>query len=112
MFASIEYLLCGLPVVTTRSIGGRDVFFDPAYVEWVEDDPEAVAQGVRNLIARAPEPEFIRARTLARMEEHRQRLRTFLKEVIPPFEAPWPPGSHGALDARDLRELGCELRQA
>lgn len=27
MYASAEYLLCGLPVVSTRSIGGRDVFF-------------------------------------------------------------------------------------
>ena len=28
MFASIEYLLCGLPIVTTPSIGGRHVFFE------------------------------------------------------------------------------------
>jgi hypothetical protein len=28
MYASCEYLLCGIPVVSTRSKGGRDVFFD------------------------------------------------------------------------------------
>lgn len=27
-FAAMEYLLCGLPVVTTPNIGGRDEFFD------------------------------------------------------------------------------------
>ena len=27
MFASIEYLLCGLPIVSTKSVGGRDIFF-------------------------------------------------------------------------------------
>ena len=28
-YASIQYLLAGLPVVSTKSKGGRDVFFDP-----------------------------------------------------------------------------------
>ncbi len=28
MFAAVEYLLCGLPVVSTPSQGGRDVWFD------------------------------------------------------------------------------------
>ena len=31
-FAATEYLLCGLPVVTTPSVGGREAFFDPDYV--------------------------------------------------------------------------------
>jgi glycosyltransferase involved in cell wall biosynthesis len=111
MFASIEYLLCGLPVVTTRSTGGRDAFFDPDYVETVDDDPEAVRQGVANLIARAPGAASIRACTLEKMEEHRQRLRDLLKDTVPQLEIPWPPGSHGPLTYRDLRELGKKLRQ-
>jgi glycosyltransferase involved in cell wall biosynthesis len=110
MFASIEYLLCGLPVVTSHNTGGRDAFFDPEYVEWVDDDPEAVRQGVANLIARAPDAAFIRAKTLAKMEEHRQRLRDLLKDTLPKIEIPWQPGTHGPLTFRNLREVGQRLR--
>jgi glycosyltransferase involved in cell wall biosynthesis len=112
MFASIEYLLCGLPVVTTRSLGGRDVFFDPEYVETVEDNPEAVHQGVLNLLARAPSAGFIRARTLQKMEEHRRRLRELLKDDVPQLEIPWPPGTHGPMTFRNLRLLGRTLHLA
>jgi len=111
MFASIEYLLCGLPVVTTRNTGGRDVFFDPEYVETVDDDPDAVNQGVQKLIARAPAASFIRARTLQKMEEHRQRLRDLLKDEVPQIEIPWPPGTHGPVTYRTLQALGRTLRR-
>jgi hypothetical protein len=112
MYASIEYLLCGLPVVTTRSRGGRDVFFEPEYVETVEDDPDSVNQGIVNLIARAPSASFIRSRTIQKMEEHRQRLRDLLRDDLPQLEIPWPPGTHGLLSYRNLRDLGRTLRQA
>ena len=112
MFASIEYLLCGLPVVTTRNMGGRDAFFEPGYVEWVEDDPDAVHQGLVKLLARAPAGADIRRRVLEKMEEHRQRLRDLLKDDLPEFEMPWEPGNIGPLSRRNLRELGRQLRRA
>jgi glycosyltransferase involved in cell wall biosynthesis len=28
-YASMEYMLAGLPIVSTPSIGGREVYFDP-----------------------------------------------------------------------------------
>lgn len=74
MFAAVEYLLSGLPVLSTPSIGGRDVLFDPAYVEIVPPDPDAVVVGLERLLARAPDPNEIRDRTLAKMREHRVRL--------------------------------------
>jgi hypothetical protein len=49
MRASMEYLLCGLPVVSTRSIGGRDRYFLGGYCRQVEDDADAVAGAVREL---------------------------------------------------------------
>ena len=105
MFGSIEYLLCGLPVVTTRNIGGRDVFFDPDYVEWVDDNPEAVREGMIRLLARAPAAHIIRERTLARMEEHRQRLRELLKDDVPDLQIPLKAGkSLGPFTPRHLRE--------
>ena len=74
MFASAQYLLAGLPVVTTRNRGGRDTFYDPDYVRWVEDDPDAVAEGVDQLCADPPDALEIRRRTLARFAEHRARF--------------------------------------
>jgi glycosyltransferase involved in cell wall biosynthesis len=112
MFASIEYLLCGLPVVTTRNIGGRDAFFEPDYVEWVEDDADAVNAGLRRLLARVPAAALIRRRTIEKMEEHRQRLRDLLKNDVPEIQIPWKPGSIGPLTKSNLRELGRKLRQA
>lgn len=74
MYASVQYLLAGLPVVTTPSEGGRDMFFDPDYVAVVEPDPVAVAEGVRRMIACPVPPGEIRARTMGRIREHRARL--------------------------------------
>ena len=74
MFASIEYLLCGLPVVTTRSFGGRDIFFDAEYVVFVDDSPEAVREGVQQLILANVPADYIRARTLEKIGEHRRRF--------------------------------------
>ncbi len=51
MRASIEYALCGLPIVTTRSVGGRDRFFLGPHVEIVDDTAEAVAQGVERMLS-------------------------------------------------------------
>lgn len=74
MLASMQYLLCGLPVVTTPSRGGRAVFFDESNSITVPPDAHAVAGAVRTLIERAPDPWAIRAGALARMAEHRGRL--------------------------------------
>lgn len=55
MRAAIEYLLCGLPVVSTRSIGGRDRYLTPPFSRIVEDDPEAV-RGAVDAFVRAQIP--------------------------------------------------------
>ncbi len=46
MIAMTEYLLCGLPVVTTPSKGGRDVWYTDYNHLIVEPNPEAVKEGV------------------------------------------------------------------
>jgi len=81
MYASIEYLLSGLPVVTTPSQGGRDAFFHPDYVETVESEPTAVAAGVQRILARGLDPQMIRARTIGLMKPHRARLLMWLSGI-------------------------------
>jgi len=81
MYASAEYLLCGLPVVTTPSLGGRDEFFHPDYVETVAAEPAAVEAGVARFLAREPDPWEIRRRTLDLFRPHRARLLQWLSSI-------------------------------
>jgi len=74
MWASGEYLYCGLPVVSTVSQGGRVSFFDPDYTRIVRDDPSSVSKAVHDLIELNIPPSKIRAATLAKAWEHRRRL--------------------------------------
>ncbi len=48
--ASIEYMLCGLPVVSTNSLGGRDRYYGAPYCQIVPDDPDAAAAAVKRLV--------------------------------------------------------------
>jgi len=74
MYASAEYLLCGLPVVSTKSVGGRDVFFDERYVKIVPASAKAVKSAVDDFVSSKIDAEFIRDKTLEKMEVHRQRF--------------------------------------
>lgn len=82
MAACIEYLLTGLQVVSTKSLGGRDVFFDDEYVKVVDDTPEAVAAAVKELAKRDVAPEKIRERTLEKMQEHRDRFVRLINDIL------------------------------
>jgi glycosyltransferase involved in cell wall biosynthesis len=72
MYASIQYLLAGLPVVSTESQGGRDLFFDEETALIVDADPTAVRAGVEEMLRRNASPGDIRARTLEKVRPHRQ----------------------------------------
>ena len=88
MFSSIEYLLCGIPVVNTKSLGGRDEMFPDFAVKTVPDTPEAVAAAVRHFSEHAPEPEKIRDAVLTKMKQHRQVFRNLLNEAMAPKKFP------------------------
>ncbi len=59
-YASTEYLLCGLPVITTASKGGRHVWYTPQNSITVEATPEAVAAGVQLALHKLATGEFDR----------------------------------------------------
>lgn len=81
MWASTQYLLAGLPVVSTTSKGGRDVFFDPAFALIVPDRPEAVKEGVREMLRRRIPAEMIRDQTIQRMQQHRATLIALVQSI-------------------------------
>ena len=96
MLASMQYLLAGLPVVSTASRGGRDDFYHPDYVRIVDATPRAVAEGISELRRCKAAPDEIRARTLARVWEHRERLFRCVDDLYVSqgcdrkFESEWP----------------------
>jgi len=82
MYASAEYLLCGLPVVNTPNIGGRDEFFGPEYTRTVEPTEEAVAQAVYELMERKIDPYYIREAALKKMQVHRDNYLNLLESIF------------------------------
>lgn len=67
MRAAMEYLLAGLPVVTTPSVGGRDRYFAGAYCRTVPADAEAIADA---------------ATELAGLQLDRQRIRRHVGDMV------------------------------
>jgi glycosyltransferase involved in cell wall biosynthesis len=120
MTASIQYLLAGLPVVSTPSLGGRDLFFDAENARVVDDTPAAVAAGVEELVAASPSPTAIRARTLERVMEHRLRLFELVQGALEEagesrvFADEWPAiFRHCLLDSEtDDREIVARIAAA
>ncbi len=51
MRASLEYRLCGTPVVSTHSTGGRDRYLLGPHARIVADEPDAIAAAVHELKA-------------------------------------------------------------
>jgi len=96
MRASMEYLLAGLPIVATPSVGGRDLFFDPEYCVTVRPDPRSVREAVEALRRRAIPRQYVRERTLAKMEPQRRAFLDLLDGILerqgsaPRFRGPWP----------------------
>ncbi len=91
MFASMEYLMCGVPVVSTPSRGGRSVFFDERTSLMCEANPEAIAEAVYHWSNLSIDPDFVRQITLSKVTEHRQRLSEFLRQVGACVDIPWYP---------------------
>jgi glycosyltransferase involved in cell wall biosynthesis len=82
MLASVEYMLCGIPQVSTPCKGGREQFFDPRYVIVADPNPEAIAAAVAELAARKVDPWLIREETLKKQHVHRQRLCDYVARLV------------------------------
>ncbi len=81
MWASAEYLLCGLPVVSVPSIGGRETFFDDYNCFRCEPTTESVLRAVERAIAARRDPREIRRTCLNRIDAVRQDFYAFMDEL-------------------------------
>ena len=82
MYASVQYLLSGLGVVSTPSQGGRDDFLDRENSLVAEPTPEAVSQAVSDLLARQLDPWEVHRATRRRMEQHRKRFFELVQSIF------------------------------
>ena len=80
-YATVEYLLSGLPVVSTHNTGGRNHFLLPEHSRLVDPTPEAVRDAVMEFIANPVPPETIRRRTLMRCLAHRRTLQKVVQSI-------------------------------
>jgi len=96
MFASTEYLLAGLPVVTTPSTGGRHIHFDPEYCLTVPPDPRSIAEAVAAMKAKEIPRGYVRERTLQRLDRDRCRFIELINRILVASDTasrlamPWP----------------------
>ena len=79
-------MLCGLPVVSTKSRGGRHKYYDNDFCLIVDDDPQSVNAGVQELIKRNIPPEFIRNETIKKLKLEREGYVEKVEASIRPFE--------------------------
>jgi glycosyltransferase involved in cell wall biosynthesis len=74
MFSCTEYLLCGLPVVTTPNRGGRNRHLLPAWSKTVAPDPAAIRKAVEEYVNCPLDPQMIRDEVIRIMTEDRLRF--------------------------------------
>jgi hypothetical protein len=77
-FASSQYLLTGLPVVSIKSVGGRDIWYNEYNSIICDNNEDAIYEAVELAKEKIQSGEFnrekIRALHLRQMDEHRNRL--------------------------------------
>src|SRR6185436_11179521 len=102
------------PVVSTPSLGGRDLFYNERNSIMVEPDPAHVREAVATWMERAPSPESVRAATLPVVLEHRRNLVSFVNQMLsdrgakPDFEQRWPEVFFNKLWVPNRYKLGVE----
>lgn len=74
-YASSEYLLCGVPVVSSPSIGGRDQWYNEYNSIICEPNEDAVKEAVEYFVANPRDPQAIRQ---AHVDQARVYRKTFM----------------------------------
>jgi hypothetical protein len=81
-YSSSEYLLCGVPVVSTPSTGGRDVWYDDYNSIISEPNPDAIASAVEEIVRNPRDPLKIRKRHIELSMLYRDKFVSALADVL------------------------------
>ncbi|MGD1703878.1 glycosyltransferase [Dapis sp. BLCC M229] len=84
-FASSEYLLCGVPVVSTPSKGGRHVWYDEYNSIICEPTPDAVASAVEEFVRNPRYPKRIRQKHIEEAQKYRTKFINVLTDIFNRF---------------------------
>ena len=86
-YSSSEFLLCGLPVVSTKSEGGRDYWYNEDNAIIVEPTEEAVLEAVskckKGLLSGQYDPALIRERHITESNRLRKMCAEFMQSILP-----------------------------
>lgn len=80
--SSGEYLLAGIPVVSTASRGGRDIWYDEYNSIICEDKPAKVAEAVDFFVTNRRDPFRIRQAHIELAQQHRLRFIELLQSIF------------------------------
>ena len=81
MFSCGEYTLCGVPVVNTRNLGGRDTLLPEFAVKIADDNAESVAQAVQYWVDNPVEPQEIRNAYLALAAPQKEPVQELMNSI-------------------------------
>ncbi|MBQ9775739.1 MAG: glycosyltransferase [Lentisphaeria bacterium] len=81
MFSCGEYSLCGVPVVNTRNLGGRDTLLPSFAVRYTEDTPESVAENVDYWVDHPLDPAEIREEFLRLALPQKAQVQNLLHSI-------------------------------
>lgn len=104
MFSCTEYLLCGLPVVSTPNRGGRNRYLTPETSTTVAPDPHVIRTAVNRYCQSPPNPDTIREITLNLM----RRDRAAFVELLNRYGATRTADPHSEMDRIWGTEQGIE----
>ena len=81
MFSCGEYTLCGIPVVNTRNLGGRDTLLPEFAVKVADDTPESVAEAVDYWVNNPIDPIEIRLGFLQKALPQKEFVEDLLNSI-------------------------------
>lgn len=87
-FSSSEYLLCGIPVVSTYSNGGRDVWYNDYNSLEVEPNPSDIFEAVEYFIHNNRDPFKIRNDHIAQAQIYRNKFIDELGKIFYKYGVP------------------------
>ena len=79
---SSEYLMSGIPVVSTESLGGRDVWYNSDNSIICEDSEDSVKKAVEEASSRDWDREKIRSNHIKQAAVYRNLFKLILEEVL------------------------------
>jgi len=81
-FSSSEYLLCGIPVVSTKSLGGRDFWYNDYNSIICDDNEDSVAESVEFFKNNPRDGERIRKDHILLSQKQREKFITILQSLF------------------------------